>query len=173
MSNSDKLSKRESIRSLLTNPHQQPLDAQKIIERIPETDPVGIQGIVSSQIELLTLYHNVVLDQAKRSFRWAIISAVIGFLIFLVAIGFVFLGEIGVASISVISCVLIEMIATINFNLYAKSSQQLIDFQNRLDDIQRLLLANSMSETMEGELKHQARLEIIKALLVFSNKKEK
>src|SRR5690606_33328315 len=114
MSDNDKLMKRENIRSLLTNPHQQPLDAQKIIERIPKTSPIDIQEIVSSQIELLTVYHNVVLEQAKRSFQWALISAIIGFFFLSASIWLVIYTQVSAGIISAISGVLIELLAIVN-----------------------------------------------------------
>ena len=37
------------------------------IKRLFEADPSKIQEIAASQIQLLTIYHNVVLDQAKNN----------------------------------------------------------------------------------------------------------
>ena len=45
------------------------------IRRLFEADPSKIQEIAASQIQLLNIYHNVVLDQAKNSFRWALVAA--------------------------------------------------------------------------------------------------
>ena len=138
---------------------QQPLD------KLSKADPTNVQEIASSQIELLVVYHNVVLDQARRSFRWALIAAGAGFSFFLVAVGLVlFQQSQNVAIISLISGSLIEVISAINFYLYSKTATQLADFQSRLDTTQRFLLANSVCEGLDGDFKQQSRAELVRAI---------
>jgi hypothetical protein len=36
------------------------------LDRLSKADPANVQEIVASQIELMTVYHNVVLDQAQH-----------------------------------------------------------------------------------------------------------
>jgi hypothetical protein len=139
---------------------------QQQIERISDAEPANIQKIAASQIEMLRIYYREVLDQAQKSFRWAIIAAGTGLIFFLGAVIFTLVqGTQNIAVVSLISGSLIEVISAINFYLYGKTSSQLADFQNRLDTTQRILLANSMCEGLEGEIKHQTRSEIIKTIL--------
>jgi hypothetical protein len=168
MSGKEKLSQRESIRLLLNSPDGH-LDAQRIVERISKTDPVSIQEIVASQIELLTVYHNAAIDQARRSFRLALFAALIGLLFFSMAIGFMWFMQVNTAIISFIGGILIEFISALNFYLYRISAGQLTGFQGSLDEVQRVLIANSLSETLDGDFKQQARLEIIKSMLNLSD----
>ncbi|MCZ4304119.1 hypothetical protein O4G98_05180 [Zoogloeaceae bacterium G21618-S1] len=135
------------------------------IKRLFETDPSKVQEIVASQIQLLTIYHNVVLDQAKRSFRWALAAAIGGFGFFLTSVIFlVAQQDQNIAVVSLISGSLIEVIAGINFYLYGKTSIQLSDFQNRLDRTQRFLLANSVCEGLNGDAKQKSRSELVRAI---------
>ncbi|MDQ3180070.1 MAG: hypothetical protein M3Q33_06075 [Acidobacteriota bacterium] len=67
----------------------------------------------------------------------------------------------------IISGALIEVIAAINFYLYAKTSSQLATFHTRLGTTQRFLLANSMCESLEGEFKQKARYDLIKTVAGF------
>ncbi|MBT3323354.1 MAG: toll/interleukin-1 receptor domain-containing protein [Anaerolineae bacterium] len=139
---------------------------QQQIERIYDAEPSNIQAIAASQIEMLRVYYSEVLDQAQKSFRWAIIAAAIGLFFFLGAVVFTMIQDLqNIAIVSLISGSLIEVISGINFYLYGKTSGQLADFQVRLDITQRILLANSICETIEGEFKHETRSEIIKKVL--------
>lgn len=107
----------------------------------------------------------MVLDQAKKSFLWALIAAAIGLLFFIAAVSsIIFLNLQNAAIIGVISGALVEVISGINFYLYNQTSKQLSDFQSRLDTTQRFLLANSICEGLEGLSKQQARSDLIKAI---------
>jgi Cyanobacterial TRADD-N associated 2-Transmembrane domain len=135
------------------------------VDRISKAQPGNIQEIAASQIELLTRYYDEVLGQARRSFRWALIAAGVGLGFFLAAVGFLLMHEFqGVANISLISGGVIEVISAINFYLYAKTSAQLAEFHTRLDRTQRFLLANSLCESLDGQFKQKARLELIRKI---------
>ena len=133
-----------------------------VVERLSQTDPSNVQRVAAAQVGLLTIYHNLVLDQARRSFKWALIAAGAGFGFFLAAVGFILLQQSqNVATVSLISGALIEVISAINFYLYGKTSAQLAAFQTRLDQTQRYLLANSVCEGLEGDFKQRARAELV------------
>jgi len=135
------------------------------LDRLSKADRADVQEIAASQIQLLTAYHTLVLDQARRSFRWALIAAGVGLGFFLAAVGFLVYQQLAnVAVVSLVSGALVEVISGINFYLYGKTSAQLAEFQNRLDATQRFLLANSICESLQGETKQQARWELIRAI---------
>lgn len=140
------------------------------IQRLSQTDPSQVQEIVASQIQLLNVYYEVVLDQARKSFRWALIAAGVGSAFFLAAVSFLLLRQSqDIAFISLISGALIEVISCINFFLYGKTSAQLAEFQTRLDKTQRFLLANSVCEGLGEEFKQQARSELVRAIAGIDN----
>jgi len=137
------------------------------LERLSETEPGNVQQVVASQIELMNVYHNVVLEQARRSFVWALVAAGVGLLFFIVAIGLsVVKGPTyqNVTFISAIGGVLTEFISAINFVLYGKTANQMAEFQYRLDQTQRFLLANSICEGLEGSTKQEARFYLVKVI---------
>ena len=135
------------------------------LERLSKADKADVQEIAASQIELLTTYHTVVLEQAQRSFRWALIAAGVGLGFFLAAVGFLVYQQLAnVAVVSLVSGALVEVVSGINFYLYGKTSAQLAEFQSRLDATQRFLLANSICESLQGETKQQARWELVRAI---------
>jgi len=151
------------VTSSSTNFYQLP------IERLSKADPSNVQQIAASQIELLSNYHQEVLNQAKKSFFWALVAAGAGFFFFLGTLLFIiYPKEEGkrteIAVVSTIGGVLIEVISAINFYLYGKASSQMADFQQRLDRTQRFLLANSICEGLEGEVKQKSRSELIQAI---------
>jgi hypothetical protein len=135
------------------------------VDRLSKTSPGDIQGIAGSQIELLSSYYDAVLGQAKESFRWALIAAGTGLAFFLAAVAFLLTDKSqNVAYISLISGGIIEAISGINFYLYRTTSVQLAEFHTRLDRTQRFLLANSLCETLEGDFRQNARLELIRTI---------
>ena len=138
------------------------------IERLSKADPANVQQIAASQIELLSNYHQEVLNQAKNSFVWALVAAGAGFFFFLGSMVFIISPKNGqkleVAVIGTIGGALIEVISAINFYLYGKAATQMADFQKRLDVTQRFLLANSICESLEGEVKQRSRSELVRVL---------
>jgi len=122
-------------------------------------------NIRSHSCRVAPIYHDLVLEQARRSFRWALVSAIFGFLFFIAAVIFLLLQQPqNIATVSLISGALVEVISTINFYLYGKASTQLSDFQIRLDVTQRFLLANSVCEGLEGETKLNSRADLVRAI---------
>jgi hypothetical protein len=134
------------------------------VERISRADPANVQEIAASQIQLLGNYYDLVLGQARRSFRWALIAAGVGLAFFLGAVAFLVLRYQDISKISIISGALIEVISAINFYLYGRTSAQLAEFHTRLGSTQRFLLANSLAESLEGEHKQRAREELIRRI---------
>jgi len=125
----------------------------------------NVQEIVASQLELMIEYHGIVLNQARASFKWALITAFIGFLFFIISIIVILIqGTQGAAMPAIIGGALSEFISGINFYLYRKAAEQLADFQNRLDNTQRYVVASNICDNMEGELKQQMRSELIRII---------
>ncbi len=132
------------------------------LERLTAAESSDVQTIATTQIQMLTAYYDEVLNQSKRSFLWALVAAGVGLVFFLVAVTFVVVSFPQNGSVvSVVAGGLTEVIAGINFILYGKTSSQLADFQGRLDRTQRYLLANSMTEKLDGDTKQQARAALI------------
>jgi len=92
--------------------------ASDSINRLAEAEPGDILKVAASQIALLASYYKAVLDQAKMSFRWALVAAGIGLMFFLGAVFFLLTRESeAIATVGVISGALVEVIAGINFYL--------------------------------------------------------
>lgn len=134
-------------------------------ERLSRAEPKDVQKIVASQIEMLSAYYSLVHDQADRSFRLAVIFALTGIIIFIAATVFLFVYQMeNIATVSIIAGAIVEIISAIGFYLYGKTSMQFTKFHERLILTQRFVLANSLCENLEGEIKDQARFEVIKKI---------
>jgi len=132
------------------------------IDRISKVDTKNVQEVVASQVELLNNYYEVVLDQAKKSFRWALIAAGIGLAFFIAAVSFLLIANLGkIAVICIVCGALIEVISGINFFLYSRTAAQLSEFHFRLDTTQRFLLANSVCEGIDEDHKNTARANLV------------
>lgn len=141
-----------------------PLNAatEQAVKRLSNARVDDVQEIAASQIELLTQFYDLSVSQARRSFRWALIASMVGFVFFLFAIGSLLFEQTNeLATVSVIGGAMIEFIAGINFYLYGKTLAQLTLFHDRLGVTQRFLLANSLCESLGGDLKNQTRANLI------------
>jgi hypothetical protein len=124
--------------------------------------PGDVLESAESQLPLIAAIYSSVLRQANRSFIAALIAAGIGLVFFIAAVSFLLLER--PASVSIISLIagaLVEVIAGVNFYLYTRASNQLSTFHLRLDKTQNFLLANSVCENLEGEIKQQTRADLV------------
>ncbi len=136
-----------------------------VMEHLADAPTGNVQQIAASQIQLLSAYYDLALNQARRSFRWALVASGVGLGFFILAISVLMLDKSGdIAQVSVISGALIEFIAGVNFVLYGRAVGQLSVFHTRLEGTQRFLLANSLCEGLGDELKGQARSQLIAKL---------
>ena len=134
-------------------------------EEISATPVDDVQGIAAAQLTILNSYYSEGLIQAKTSFWGATITSSIGFVFFLTAVIFVLNKQPKDRTlIPLISGTVIEVVAGINFYLYGQATKQLASFQHRLDQTQRFLLANSICESLEGDSKQTARVELVKTV---------
>ena len=138
---------------------------QRAINEVAKSDPANIQQVAASQLDLINSYYASVLSQAQQSFRAALGAGVAGLVFFVAAVSFELLRQpTNVATISVISGAIVEVIAAINFYLYGRAASQLAAFHVRLDQTQRYLIANSVCENLQGEIKHATRADLVRVI---------
>ncbi len=159
-----------------------PVKVQKELDRFvgepqagPETltqklvaglDPAKIQEVAASQVVVSDMYYKNVLQHAQRLFRWALIVAGAGLIFFLVAVALlVFQQPVNGALISLAGGGVMEAIAVLNFYLYGRVFNQSREFHERLDRTQQYLLANSICENLEGDVKQATQIELIRAMM--------
>ena len=138
-------------------------NTQKMVASL---DPAKIQEVAASQVVISDLYYKNVLQHAQRLFRWALIAAGTGLIFFLVAVALLLLrGSLNEALISLTSGGVMEAIAVLNFYLYGRVFKQLREFHERLDRTQQYLLANSICENLQGDVKQATQIELIRAMM--------
>jgi hypothetical protein len=131
-------------------------------ERLKKIKPDDVLKIAGTQTEILTGYYTTALAQANQSFRWALVAGVLGLAFFFGAVAFLLAKQDqSIATVSVIGGALVEVISGILFYLYGKTTTQLANFQPRLVQTQRFLLANAICESLEGEEKQKARASLV------------
>lgn len=136
-------------------------EATKAAEAL-KPKPGDVLEVAASQLSIIAGIYSSVLRQADRSFVAALVYASVGLLCFIAAVGFLLLER--PASLSIISFIagaFVEVISGVNFYLYGRASNQLSTFHLRLDKTQNFLLANSVCENLEGEIKQQTRAELV------------
>jgi hypothetical protein len=136
------------------------------VQLVADLDPKKIQEVAASQFILIKRYYQDVHRDAQRLYRWALLVTGTGLPFFLVSVSLGILQQPtnGVA-FSFLSGVVIEGIAVIQFWLYSRLQNQLERFHERLDRTQQCLLANSICEHLEGDLKASTQIEMIRTIM--------
>lgn len=132
------------------------------IKNLSKADPANILEVAATQFGLSDLYYQNVLTQARRSFNAAVVAAVIGLLFFLGAIVFsIATHQLTASIISLVGGGIVEVVAGLNFWLYARTAVQLNSFHLRLERMQRFLLANSVAASLTGKRRESALVDLI------------
>ncbi|EFH80630.1 TRADD-N-associated membrane domain-containing protein [Ktedonobacter racemifer] len=136
------------------------------VANIAGVNPGNIQEVAASQLAIINSYYQSGLEQSRQSLRWSLVWCGIGFGFFLTAVGIVlFQKSLEISIISVISGAIIEVSASTYLLLHRRASDQLSTFRSSLESTQWILLANSMCENLEGEIKQNTRSEIIRVIV--------
>jgi len=133
---------------------------------VASLDPAKIQEVAASQLVIIDGYYKGVLQEAQQLFRWALIAAG-GGLVFLLAAVSLFVAQ-QPASISLMSLIgggMVEGIAVLIFLLYGRAFRELEKFHARLDRTQQYLLANSVCEKLDVQLRQTAQAKLAQAII--------
>lgn len=153
------LSEIETIES-----HEEDFDPS-VIRNVAEADPTNIQQVAASQLALNNSYYSNVLAQAQRSFTAAIVSAAVGLVFFLTAVGIALsTTNFSAAVISAIGGGIVETISGLNFWLYSRTSEQLDSFHLRLERMQRYLVANSVSLSLQEPQRSKSMKRLVQVI---------
>jgi hypothetical protein len=153
----------KSIRIMARDRHDIGVASEAAIQEAATVDPANIQEVAASQLAIGNSYYSSVLSQARQSFVAAVVVAVVGFVLFLVAVAVALAG--GSLSASVLSAVgggTVEVIAGLNFWLYARASSQLDAFHFRLETMQRFLVANSICLGIGDQERDKTMAELVR-----------
>ena len=135
---------------------------QDAVELVAEANPKNIQEVAAAQAEIINAYYLNGLEQSKKSFLWSLIWGRIGSGFLLVAVSvLLFRQPTEIAYASGIGGVLVEMFTGTYLYLYKHASDQLATYRLALENLQKLLLANSMCEGLGTEAKQNARIDLI------------
>ncbi len=107
--------------------------------------------VAAQQTELLKGFYSDVLNQSRSSFLAALSAAIGGFVIFIAGLGLLLSGGhdyLTVGTIGTVAGIIIQMVSSLLFYLYARTSAQLGNFHNRLLQVQRFLLANQLCDAI-------------------------
>jgi hypothetical protein len=142
------------------------LQRQQAVEEVAKANPNNIQEVAASQLSIINSYYQSGLQQSQQSFQWSLIWGGIGLGFLIAAISFLLLRQpTEVAIASGIGGAIVEVFAGTYLYLYKHASDQLAAFRASLESTQRLLLANSMCEKLEGEVEQTTRAELIRLMV--------
>src|SRR5713101_6842114 len=139
---------------------------QYAVQEVAKADPNNIQEVAASQLSIINSYYQSGLQQSQQSFKWSLIWGGIGLGFLIAAIGFLLWRQpTEVAIASGIGGAFVEVFAGTYLYFYKHASYQLAAFRSGLESTQRLLLANSMCEKLEGEVEQTTRAELIRLMV--------
>jgi hypothetical protein len=142
------------------------INRQQAVQSVAKANPDNIQEVAASQLSIINSYYQSGLEQSQRSFQWSLIWGSIGLVFFIAAVTFLLIRQpTEVAFASGIGGAIVEVIAGTYLYLYKHASDQLAAFRTSLETTQRLLLANSMCEMLEGEIKQKTRADLISLMV--------
>jgi hypothetical protein len=122
-----------------------------------------VHKMASLHVQMILEYYQDVLEQAQRSFFWALVAAAVGTLFFIGAVAMTFImNSWPSAFLSVVAGALIQVISALNFYLYNRASHQFASFHICLERTNRFLLANTMNDNLGDANKDPMRMELIR-----------
>jgi hypothetical protein len=160
------LERSKDVRLVFANTHEDDLLRQRALHQIATANPANIQEVAASQLAIINSYYQSGLEQSQQSFVWSLIWGGIGLIFLMTAVGVLLFGQpTEVAFASTIGGALLELFAGTYLVLYKHASDQLAVFRASLERTQRLLLANSMCEQLEGETEKTTRADLIRLMV--------
>lgn len=137
------------------------LQLKPYIDRLAKADPKDIQELAASQLQFMTGNYKIALSQSRRCFFWGLVTAGAGLFFFAVAAVYIIVtGNAGAAIVPVLTGAVIEGMAGLLFRMSGHVAAESRDFQAKVEAIHRQLLANSISESLSGDMKEQIRAEL-------------
>ncbi len=135
------------------------------IDRLAKADPKDIQEVAASQLQFMTSNYKIVLSQSRRYFFWGLVTAGVGLFFFVIAAVYIVAsGNTGAAIVPILSGVVIEAIAGLLFRMSGHVAAESHEFQAKVETIHRQLLANSISESLSGDMKEKIRAELARKI---------
>jgi hypothetical protein len=133
---------------------------------VARLDPAKIQEVAASQLVILDGYYQSVLRHTQQLFRWALIEAGFGLLLFLAAVSLQFFHQpVSVSIMSLVGGGVMEGMAALNFLLYWQTFRELEKFHTRLNQTQQYLLANSICEKLDQQFKPTAQAQLVRLIM--------
>jgi len=140
------------------------------VDRLAKADPKDLHEVAASQLQLMAGCHRIAASQASRCFFWALAAAGTGLVFFVAALLYgIATGNAAAAMVPVLAGTVMAAVAGLLFHLYGRRSAELSDFHDRLESVQRHLLANSVCESLTGERQEQTRAELARKIANIPN----
>jgi hypothetical protein len=131
-------------------------------ERLSAGRHGDVHELAAAQLQLMFSMVTPLMAQSRQSFFLALFGSGLSLMLFAFVVIFSLVHGFGQASIiPMIASAAVNVASGVVFVLYGKTTNQMSDFNNRLDDLQRYLLANSIAEGLSETERDKARLSLI------------
>lgn len=122
-------------------------------------------ALMFDNVKELKEYYVISKEQAKSTFRMAVISCVCGGIIYAMGIIFTVFFDKDISLISVISGTILEMISGTSFLFYNKALKQLNTYHRRLEETEKYLIAHQMISEVPEERRYEEQRNFVNYVL--------
>jgi hypothetical protein len=137
-------------------------EISRTCERLAKVCPGDTRELASLLSKMSLRYYSDVLSQAKQSFFFALIAALIGVIFFISAAVFSMEKSLYIKPwVGLVAGALVQVISGTCFYLYAKASNQFATFHICLDRANRFVLANTLCEKLDGPAREETRAYLV------------
>ena len=140
------------------------VEREKLIEKIGDD---SVASTIKLSLNQLSGYYAVNLDQARNSYRWSILSIILGLITIIVGIWIIYFSQNPNLTIGIItgfSGVIIEFIGASNLYIYNKTLSQLNIYFKELVKIQDTMLAVELCDKIDDN--NPKKIEIIEKIII-------
>jgi hypothetical protein len=144
-------------------------ERKRIEERLEEAGEPDLFTRLDLNLNQISEYYTINKGQARSSFRFGVLSSVVGLIALLSGIGMFFFGsgkKVAPAALSSVGGLLAQFIGASALYMYRKSMDQLNIFFDRLARLQDTMLSILLCDQIsDSELQNTVRHELIQALI--------
>lgn len=153
----------KTIKNENKNIKQETEDIVKDIQNQPDYD---VFKLLYKNVRESTEYYIISKRQANKSFILAIVSCVLGVIVYICGFLIVAFWDKNITLLTTISGTVVELIASLSFWMYSKSLKQLNEYHRRLSSTEKYLTAIQMADKLESPEKYNMYRWIIERVML-------
>lgn len=142
------------------------IETDEIVKNIQEQPDYDVFKLLYKNVRESTEYYIISKRQANKSFTLAIISCLLGVIIYICGFLIVAILDKDITLLTTISGTVVELIAGLSFWMYSKSLKQLNEYHRRLSSTEKYLTSIQMADKLEPSEREKMYRWIIERVML-------